>query len=74
MLVAIFQIMYYLVLFSMFLMSLFIVFHIVFYAYSFLSKLLMLAIFVPVAGVLLFTNFVLFSSLNLSSLLSSMLP
>lgn len=74
MLVLIFQVMYYLVLLSMFLMSLFIIFHIVFYSYSFFSKLLMLLIFVPVAGVLLFTNFLLFSSINIERLLSSVLP
>jgi len=65
MLIPIFQILYYLVFFVMFLMSIFIIFHIVFYSYSFFSRLLMLAIFVPVAGVLLFTNFVLFTAINL---------
>ncbi|HBI51031.1 MAG TPA: hypothetical protein DDY21_04260 [Candidatus Moranbacteria bacterium] len=73
MLIPIFQILYYLVFFVMFLMSIFIVFHIVFYSYSFLSRLLMLAIFVPVAGVLLFTNFVLFTSINLKQLFAGML-
>ncbi|EKE18642.1 MAG: hypothetical protein ACD_9C00271G0003 [uncultured bacterium] len=74
MLVLIFQILYYLLLFAMFLMSIFIVFHIVFYSYSFLSKLLMLLIFVPVVGVLLFTNFVLFSSIDLGHLLARIMP
>ncbi|EKD58666.1 MAG: hypothetical protein ACD_56C00075G0002, partial [uncultured bacterium] len=65
MLIPIFQILYYLMLFAMFLMSIFIVFHIVFYSYTVASKILTLMIFVPVVGVLLFTNFVLFSALPL---------
>lgn len=69
MLIPIFQILYYLVLFVLFLMSIFIIFHIVFYSYSFFSKLLMLAIFISVAGVLLFTNFVLFSAIDLEQFL-----
>lgn len=74
MLIPIFQILYYLMLFAMFLMSIFVVFHIVFYSYTFASKILMLAIFVPVAGVLLFTNFVLFNSLPLNRIFAGMLP
>lgn len=74
MLIPIFQILYYLVFFSIFLIGLFIVFHIVFYSYSFFSKMLMLMIFVPVAGVLLFTNFILFSGINLQQIFAGMLP
>jgi len=74
MLIPIFQILYYLMLFAMFLMSIFIVFHIVFYSYTFASKILMLAIFVPVVGVLLFTNLLLFSTLPLDRIFSGMLP
>lgn len=74
MLVLIFQTLYYLSLFSMFLMSIFIVFHIVFYAYSAASKLITLLIFVPVALVLMFTNFALFSELPLERILTGMLP
>ena len=47
---------------------------VIFYSYSFLSKLLMLLIFVPVVGVLLFTNFVLFSSIDLGHLLARIMP
>ena len=74
MLIPIFQILYYLVFFTMFLMSIFIIFHIVFYSYSTASKLLTLLIFVPVAGVLLFTNLTLFSSLPLAQIFSGLLP
>jgi hypothetical protein len=56
------------------LMSLFIVFHIVFYSYTTFSKLITLAIFVPVVGVLLVTNYVLFNSLNLVQIFAGMLP
>jgi hypothetical protein len=72
--VAIFQILYYVIWLSMLLMSLFVVFHIVFYAYSFVSKIAMLAIFVPVVSVLLFTNLLLFSVLPLERIFASMLP
>ena len=74
MLVPIAQILYYLVFFSMFLMSIFIIFHIVFYSYTFSSKILMLSIFVSVAGVLLFTNLVLFSAIDLDNALARMIP
>lgn len=73
MITPIFQILYYLVFFSMFLMSIFIIFHIVFYSYSVVSKFLMLTIFTSVAGVLLFTNLILFSAVDIEQLLSSML-
>jgi len=74
MLIPIFQILYFLVFFTMFLMSIFIIFHIVFYSYSFLSKILMLGIFVPVAGTLLFTNFVLFNKVDLQQIFTGLLP
>ncbi|EKE25386.1 MAG: hypothetical protein ACD_5C00180G0002 [uncultured bacterium] len=74
MLVPIFQILYYILLFTMALMSVFIIFHIVFYSYTFVSKILMLLIFVPVVGVLLFTNLVLFSALPLERVFSGLLP
>lgn len=74
MLIPIFQILYYLVFLALFLMSIFIIFHIVFYSYSVTSKLITLLIFVPVAGVLLFTNFVLFTSISLPQLFGSLLP
>ncbi|EKD46869.1 MAG: hypothetical protein ACD_67C00034G0002 [uncultured bacterium] len=73
MIIPIFQILYYLIFFTMFLMSIFIVFHIVFYSYSTISKFLMLAIFIPVVGALLFGNFVLFSSIDLGNLLTGIL-
>ncbi|NTW26731.1 MAG: hypothetical protein HGA36_00145 [Candidatus Moranbacteria bacterium] len=73
MLVPLFQILYFLVFFVMLLISIFIVFHIVFYAYSFFSKLLMLAIFVPVAGVLLFTNFLSFSAIDLRQVFAGLI-
>jgi len=73
MLVPIFQILYYLIFLVMFLMSIFIIFHIVFYSYSFLSRLLMIAIFVPVAGVLLFTNFLLFTAVDLEQLFAGVI-
>ena len=74
MLILIFQILYYLVFFTMFLMSLFIIFHIVFYSYTTISKIITLLIFVPVAAVLLFTNLVLFSALPLDRFFSGILP
>ena len=74
MLIPIFQILYYLVFFAMFLMGIFIIFHVVFYSYSTTSKLAMLAIFIPVAGVLLFTNLVLFTSIPLSQIFGNLLP
>jgi hypothetical protein len=73
MLVPIFQILYFLVFFSMFLMSVFIIFHIVFYSYSAFSKLVTLLVFIPVAGVLLFTNFILFMSIPLDRIFSNLL-
>jgi len=69
MLVAIFQILYLIVFFIMLLMSAFVIFHIVFYSYNAFSKLVMLSIFVPVAAVLLFTNFILFMQIPLSEVL-----
>ena len=74
MLITIFQILYYLMFFMMTLMSVFIIFHIVFYSYTSASKMAALTIFVPVAGVLLFTNFVLFASLPLDKIFAGMLP
>lgn len=73
MIVTILQILYLLLFFSMFLMSVFIVYHIVFYSYSMFSKLITLLIFVPVVGVLLFSNFVLFSQIPLQSMFVGML-
>lgn len=72
--ITIFQIFYYLVFFTMALMSAFIVFHIVAYSYSAKSKTLMLTIFLPVVMVLLVTNFILFVNLPLEKLFSSILP
>jgi len=74
MLIPVFQILYYLMLFSMFLMSIFIIYHIVFYSYTAVSRIVTLAIFVPVACVLLFTNFLIFSSLPLDRIFAGMLP
>jgi len=70
MLVAIFQILYSVVFFIIALMGVFIVFHIIFYSYSVFSRLVMLAIFVPVALVLLFTNLILFRQIPLENLFS----
>lgn len=69
MLISIFQIMYLVIFFIMLLMSVFVIFHIVFYSYNPFSRLVMLGIFVPVAGVLLLTNFVLFNQIPLERLL-----
>ena len=69
MLVTIFQTLYGVIFFSIALMSVFVIFHIVYYSYSVFSKLVMLAIFIPVAGVLLFTNLILFMQIPLSNLL-----
>ena len=74
MLVTIFQILYYIVLFMMTVMSAFIVFHIVFYSYSSSSKVATLAVFLPVVCVLLVTNFILFSSLPLDRIFAGMMP
>jgi len=68
-LVAIFQVLYLVVFFIMSLMSIFIIFHIVYYSYTKSSKMMMLAIFIPVAGVLLFTNLILFFQIPLNDLL-----
>jgi hypothetical protein len=57
----------------MFLMSAFIIYHIVFYSYDATAKIIMLLIFIPVVGVLLFTNFVLFSSISLQNIFAGML-
>lgn len=74
MLIPIAQILYGLVFLSMCLMSAFIVFHIIFYSYSVVSKLIMLLVFIPVTGVLLSTNFILFASLPLAKIFSGILP
>jgi hypothetical protein len=74
MLITVFQILYYLVFFMMFLMSIFIVFHVVSYSSTASSKFMTLAIFVPVAGVLLATNFFLFSRLPLETIFAGLLP
>ncbi|MDD5396922.1 MAG: hypothetical protein PHW24_02570 [Candidatus Moranbacteria bacterium] len=74
MLILILQILYGIFFLTMFLMSIFIIYHIVFYSYSTPSKLITLLIFIPVAGVLLFTNAVLFSSINLENIFSGLLP
>jgi hypothetical protein len=72
MLTLIFQILYLLVFLSMSLMSLFIVYHIVFYSYTNTAKIITLAIFVPVVLVLIFTNFALFQSIPLAVIFSGM--
>jgi hypothetical protein len=64
------QLMYYLVFLMMLLMSLFIVFHIVRYSYNKTAKLTMLLIFVPVVSILLFTNFILFSQIQIENIFS----
>lgn len=71
--IAIFQILYFLVFFVMFLMSIFIVFHIVFYSYTQISKIITLVIFVPVSAVLLFTNLALFFSIPLENVFSDII-
>jgi len=68
--IAIFQILYFIVFLSMLLMSIFIIFHIVMYSYSTISKLVTLLIFVPVAGVLLFTNLVIFTKIPFENIFS----
>lgn len=64
------QLMYYLVFLMMLLMSFFIVFHIVRYSYNKTAKLTMLLIFVPVVSILLFTNFILFSQIQIENIFS----
>jgi hypothetical protein len=54
----------------MLLMSFFIVFHIVRYSYNKTAKLTMLLIFVPVVSILLFTNFILFSQIQIENIFS----
>lgn len=56
----------------MVLMSVFVVYHIVVYSYTDISKIIMLAIFVPVVLVLLFTNMGLFLSIPLSDIFSNL--
>jgi hypothetical protein len=73
MVLAVLQIMYLLFFFAMVLMSIFIVYHIVFYSYTFFSKIITLCIFVPVVGILLFTNFALFRQIPLADLVSNFL-
>lgn len=74
MLVPIFQILYGLVFLTILLMGIFIIFHIVSFSYTATSKMMMLLIFVPVAGVLLFTNFLLFANLPLAKIFSGLMP
>ena len=69
MLVPIFQIAYLIIFLAMLLMCIFVIFHIVFYAYSAASKIITLLIFVPVAAILLFTNAVLFFNIPLQDIL-----
>jgi len=69
MLVPIFQIAYLIIFLSMLLMCVFVIFHIVFYSYSAVSKVITLMIFVPVAAILLFTNMVLFFKIPLQDIL-----
>jgi len=71
--IAIFQILYFLVFLAMLLIIIFIIFHIVLYSYSTISKLITLLIFVPVAGVLLFTNFAIFTKIPLENIFSTFL-
>jgi hypothetical protein len=72
--VLIFQILYLLVFLAMGLMSIFVIYHIVFYSYTNISKIIMLAIFVPVTGVLLLTNFAIFQQIQLQEIFSMLLP
>jgi hypothetical protein len=74
MLVLITQIVYGAVFLMMLLMSLFIVYHIVAYSYTHISRVITLAIFLPVVGVLLFVNLVSFWSIPLENILSKILP
>lgn len=73
MLILIFQILYYLVFAAMCLMSIFIAFHILAYSYSYFSKIMTITIFASVAGTLLFSNFLLFKSVDLAQVLVGML-
>ena len=71
--ITIFQILYLIVFLLMFFMSIFIIFHIAFYSYTSISKFVTLAIFIPVAAVLLFTNVILFFAIPLENIFSNML-
>lgn len=71
--VLIFQLLYATVMLVFFLLSLFIVFHIVKYSYDKKISFLMLVIFLTFTGLLIFSNFVLFVKLPLEDLFSSIL-
>jgi hypothetical protein len=72
--VPIFQILYLLFFLTMLIMSIFIIYHVFVYSYTQLSKMVTLMIFVPVVGVLLFTNLLLFLQIPLRDMFSSMMP
>ncbi|HEX8974088.1 MAG TPA: hypothetical protein VF817_01205 [Patescibacteria group bacterium] len=73
MLIPLVQILYFIVLGMMALLSIFIVYHIIFYSYSTFSKLVTLALFISVAGVLFLTNFLLFTQLPLEDIFSKVM-
>ena len=71
--VLIFQLLYAAVLLIFFLLSAFIVFHIVRYSYNRSSSVIMLVIFLTFTGLLIFSNIILFANLPLEEMLPHML-
>jgi hypothetical protein len=64
------QFIYFAIIFFMAISGLFIIYHMVRYSYNKLAMFLMLIVFCSVLGVLLMTNWALFSSLDLEYLVS----
>ncbi|EKE15497.1 MAG: hypothetical protein ACD_11C00150G0002 [uncultured bacterium] len=71
--VLIFQLLYAVVMLIFFLLSLFIVFHIVKYSYDKKTTFLMLMIFLTFTSLLFFSNLILFTQLPLEEMLSYIL-
>ncbi len=57
----------------MVLMSGFVIFHIIYYSYDRISKVITLAIFVPVVALLLFTNLISFFAISWDNIFSGLL-
>jgi hypothetical protein len=70
MIILIVQILYGAVFLMMLLMGLFVTYHILAYSFTHTSRIVTLAIFLPVAAVLLISNLILFFSIDLGSIFS----
>lgn len=68
--IEIIYLLYGIIFFMLALMGIFIVYHIVRYSYNKINLIIMLLLFVVPFLVLMFTNFMIFSSLNLTKLFS----